>query len=135
MLKFSRHLIMSLVVFLAPIAALGSEKPNVRKVEVTPIQVEAASMYRDGDIVRVTIRELFPDSCYRAGPVELHVSGYDVFLRDTAFRYEGHVCLAVLYPNSKVVELGALPAGEYRLHVQEQGIYREAARFSVAKLN
>lgn len=131
----SRRLILALSLMLSISGvqhqARAAEEPVVRQVEYSPLQVEASPSYREGDDVKLTIKELFPHSCYKSGPAELRVTGKDIFLRDTAFLYEDRLCLAALYPYSKTVDLGSLPAGEYRVFLSSNGALKEETRITV----
>lgn len=113
-----------------------AESPEGRVVQVDypPMKVEVDPQYQEGSPVKIKLDELFPHSCYKSGPTELHVSGSDILIRNTALLYDGYVCLTALYPHQKVVEIGELPAGTYRLLVTDGRSAKEAARFVVDRM-
>lgn len=107
---------------------------SVTQVDYPPMRVEVEPQYQEGSPVKIKLDELFPHSCYKSGPAELHVNGNDILLRNTALLYDGYVCLTALYPHSKVVELGELPAGTYRLLISDGRSAKEAAQFVVGTI-
>ncbi len=77
--------------------------------------------FDDNDKVEVILSGKFPSSCYKVGPAEAFVNPLSkkIEIRAEAFYYPGAVCMQMLTPFIKSVELkGQLTAGNYDVSVQ-----------------
>jgi hypothetical protein len=105
--------------------------PDVSQIELVPVAVEAPAKIMFSREVSLVLREELPNSCVRPGPAETRVAGYDIYIHDTAYRYEAGPCTDALFLHRKTVELGALPVGTYHIWSESRGATALLAEFSV----
>ena len=107
--------IISLIAF----AFVMSTYANSHQPKQVPIGFEklyVANGFDDNDNVQLVGEGYFPDSCYRSADVKATVDHVKKIVRvkTTAFLYEG-ICLTVILPFDRVVDLGILNAGIYKV--------------------
>lgn len=73
--------------------------------------------FDDNDNTQFVIEGFFPNTCYRMGShtVDINVEKREITVNNQAFFYPESLCLEVLVPYSRIVNLGVLSAGDYRI--------------------
>jgi hypothetical protein len=86
--------------------------------------------FDDNDVVQIVGEGLFRNSCYRPGPTAAKVDqkNFTVTLNPAAYEYPG-ICLQVILPFERTVDVGILHDGTYKVIQNEEQI----ATFKVAK--
>lgn len=103
-------------------------KPVVKPALFSEVYVPGG--FDDNDVVQIVGEGMFRNSCYRPGPANAKVDqkNFTVTLDATAYEYPG-ICLQVILPFERTIDLGIIRDGNYK--VMQNG--QEIATFTVAK--
>jgi len=103
-------------------------KPIVKPALFSEVYVPGG--FDDNDVVQIVGEGMFRNSCYRPGPANAKVDqqNFTVTLDATAYEYPG-ICLQVILPFERTIDLGLLGDGTYK--VMQNG--QQISTFKVAK--
>ncbi len=93
-----------------------------RDVLLIPDAVYTPTGFDDNDKVQFVFEGTFPDSCYREGITdhEIDFEKKRIIVSNSAFHYSTEICLKMLVPYVKEVNLGLMERGEYKIFFREQ---------------
>ena len=115
----------------APIMAFA-----VDVIDYAPATVFAPIGFDSNDNAQLILDGTFPNTCYKVGEANVKVdkTHMRIEVRDTALHYKGGVCLYMLVPYFKTVNLGVLSEGKYELVVMaKDGTATRAGSMDVSK--
>jgi hypothetical protein len=113
--------IVLVTVMLVGVTAFGDEEIRTVLVDHFPENVFSPVSFDDNDNAQVVLYGMYPDTCYSYAPVELdiNVEKKEFYINDRAYQKVGPVvCADMLVPYTKVIDLGMLPVGEYKMFVK-----------------
>lgn len=122
-----------LVAFLVLVPALVWA---VEQIDYAPSEVFVPVGFDDNDNTQVVLDGIFPNTCYKVSEpsVEIDKAGKKIQIVDKAFYHKGSVCLYMLVPYFKTVNLGVLPEAQYDVEIRDaSGRFIKAAAINVAK--
>lgn len=72
--------------------------------------------FDDNDRVQVAVSGEFPNTCFHVGPYTSKVdsASHTIFLGQHAYSYFA-MCLQILLPFTQVIDVGPVPAGDYKI--------------------
>jgi hypothetical protein len=116
-----KHAFASAVAVVALMGAASAQADGPDLVTAPVDQVFSPFGFDDNDNAEVVLHGTFPNTCYKTGPVEGRVdtAAGVIFVRAQAYRYRGG-CAQVLVPFTQSVKLGTVPAGTYRVVVEDR---------------
>ncbi|MBX9769075.1 MAG: hypothetical protein K2X47_17500, partial [Bdellovibrionales bacterium] len=96
--------------------SLATADHHYRLVPLIPAAVFAPAGFDDNDNAQVVIDGIFPDSCHSNGPLETKVDleSKEIRIQNTSIVTAGK-CQMMLGSYTRVVDLGPLPIGQYKL--------------------
>src|SRR4051794_10130550 len=114
----------SLILLTALVASLGAagstraddpSKPVL--VTIAPKQAYAPPGFDDNDNAQVVITGALPSTCFRFGPATGRVDAEkaQIIIQNRDYSYRSCWCHYTLIPYVKVVDLGLVPAGHYKI--------------------
>ncbi|MCC7440291.1 MAG: hypothetical protein IT285_01580 [Bdellovibrionales bacterium] len=121
--KWNSSALWSAMVACTLIAASASAAPSEPVVTspglipIIPDRVYVPKGFDDNDNSQIVLTGDLPNTCYRVGPEQLNVDHErrEIRITDLAYFYPYAVCLQTLVPYSKVINLGPMRAGSYRV--------------------
>lgn len=119
----------------AILAICGALKARAQSNTPIKIQTHFSRIYSvegfdNNDNVQIVGEGVFPNSCFRNAETHVQIdhNSKTILLTPLAFKYPG-ICLEVIMPFDRVVDIGLLKAGEYR--IVQQGDSREIGRINI----
>lgn len=108
--------ILCALAFLLSVGAVASADFSPRPVQAVFDKIYAPDGFDSNDLVQVVAEGHFPDSCYRLADakVEVDLANHDILLRPSALKYGG-MCLQVIVPFHRVINIGLMPVGQYKI--------------------
>jgi len=96
-------------------ANFGEDLPT--QVDVKPNRVYIPKGFDSNDQVQVVVEGYFPNGCYRPGQAVARVDqeANEIFVSTKAYLYSG-ICIQVIVNYSKVVDIGLLKEGTYKIY-------------------
>lgn len=72
--------------------------------------------FDDNDKVQITVSGEFPNGCFHVGPYrsKVDVTKQTIFVQQVAYSYQA-ICLQFLIPFMQVIDVGLVPAGDYKV--------------------
>lgn len=122
-----------LVAFLVLVPALVWA---VEQIDYAPSEVFVPVGFDDNDNTQVVLDGIFPNTCYKVSEpsVEVDKTNKKIQIVDKALYHKGSVCLYMLVPYFKTVNLGVLPEAQYDVEIRDaSGRFVKAASVNVAK--
>lgn len=101
----------------ASISNAQDAEPTLGEVTVELTKAYVPQGFDNNDVTKIVVEGVFRNSCYRLGPteVDLNRSTSEITITQKAYLYKG-ICLMVLVPYSKTVDLGILTStGRYQI--------------------
>lgn len=93
------------------------EKPKARDLVLSPVSAYVPSGFDSGSAAFIVVNGMFPNSCYKIKESKVdHVGPALHEVRTIATVTEG-LCLTVMIPYSKEIQLGKLNAGSHEIRV------------------
>lgn len=126
--KMKKWIVLSL---LMPMMAAAVEEINF-----TPNQVFAPVGFDNNDNAQIVLDGVFPNTCYKVADADVKIDKkrFKIEVREKALYYKGSVCLYMLVPYFKTLNLGVLAEGQYQIRVrQSDGRLVKAGRLEVAR--
>jgi len=105
------------------LSPMVSPSKKVSLVNVLPSKVFAPTGFDDNDKVQVVLYGQYPNTCYKAGPVEHTIDPQNpnkIIITPKAYVVKSGWCLPVLVQYTQVVNLEILDKGNYELNVKGQ---------------
>lgn len=122
-MKFTMTLFLSF--FAVLLGAQNSFAGQPRLISMAPKKAFIPGGFDNNDQVQVALAGFYPDTCYKSGPndVQVDVAGKRVLIRNGVYLYKA-ICLDVVVPYTKIVDLGVLPTGKYAVLVEDRDLSR-----------
>ena len=115
-----------LLAFLLPLASVSqvswANSPGVKTVLQVPHLALAPLGFDDNDNAQVVLSGVFPNTCFRVGPVtsQVDASHQRIIISNEAYFYPSSWCLQVFVPYTQTVNLGPVKAGNYDVVVKSR---------------
>lgn len=95
---------------------------NVETIDYAPTTVFTIKGFDSNDNSQLVLDGLFPNTCYKVSETSVIVDKANkrIDVKDKAYHYKGGVCLYMLVPYFKTVNLGMLPEGAYDVFVHDR---------------
>lgn len=106
----------ALIAFVSTLSFANAAEPSVKEVNIAINNVFVPEVVEKGTDAKIVLSGMFPNSCYRWSRAE--VTGTEPSfhqIKAMAFVTTNVMCLMVLVPFSKEVNLGQLIVGEHTL--------------------
>jgi hypothetical protein len=96
--------------------------PPPTQVLIVPERTFIPPGFDDNDQSQIVVSGNLINTCYRIGPTTAKVDPISktISIAQTAYFFEGSWCLQVLVPYVEIIDLGLLPAGNYRIFSTDQ---------------
>lgn len=107
---------------------------SVKTVTHQPKDVFIPNGFDNNDLSQIVIEGYYPNSCYQTGLLDFSVNTHEktITINDTVYLHEQPVCARVLTKYTKVVNLGVLMEGSYKVLIGDKaGKYIERGTLGV----
>lgn len=97
--------------------------PGLPRLEtLVPEAVFLPQGFDNNDNAQLVVYGTLSDSCFRLGPVDFKVdlAARTIRVRSQVYVYDSDWCLPIISPVTQTVDLGVLPANDYRIEIETE---------------
>lgn len=108
-------------VLFAALVAVPAMAMAVEIIDYSPSDIFAPVGFDSNDNTQIVLAGTYPNTCYKVGEpsVTIDKANKRVFVQDKAFHHQG-ICLYMMVPYHKAVNLGVMEAGDYDIMLGDQ---------------